>query len=70
MGWYWHTMKVCGSKPLSIKPPAPIINRTGKVSLSFLYPPGGDKSVDLKIDGYDAAGRPIQGLELLVLFTL
>ncbi|WP_320043768.1 hypothetical protein [uncultured Desulfobacter sp.] len=30
--------------------------------------PKGDKSVDLKIDGYDAAGRSISVLEMLMLF--
>jgi len=30
-------MTVCGLKPLSVKNGAPITDRTGKVSLSFLY---------------------------------
>jgi len=30
VGWYWVMIKVCGSKPLSIKPPAPITDRIGK----------------------------------------
>ncbi len=50
--------------------PPPITDRIGKVSLSFLYPPGGDKSLNFKNDGYDAAGMSIQELEMLVLLGL
>ena len=35
--WYWLTIKVCGSKALSIKDATPITDRMGKVSLLFLY---------------------------------
>ena len=70
MGWYWFAMNGCGLKPLSIKDGAPIIDRTGKVFVIMSMPPEGDKSVDLKIDGYDAAGKCVLVLEMLVGFGL
>ena len=45
-----------------------IMYQTGKELPSSILAPKGDKSVDFENDGYDASGRFIQELEILVVF--